>query len=147
MTHLPAGQGTTPTPAELREQIERTRRELGVQNLADETDARARAQQKARELKSQALLKAGELKAHAVKACSQAQDKLPDPVKEKAARAAGYARATGAKAGRMWDHKAPEPLKQKATQYTHRASNNRNALLVAASGITVLWLVTRSRKS
>ncbi|MET7745975.1 DUF3618 domain-containing protein [Streptomyces sp. NPDC005385] len=141
MTHTPADQGTTtPTPAELREQIEHTRHELGVQDLADESDGKARAQRRAGELKETALLKAGELKAHAVKAGSQLQEKLPDSVKNKA-------RTAAAGAGRVWEDKAPEPLRQKTNQYAQQARDNRSTLLVAASGITLLWLVRRSRKS
>lgn len=60
MTHTPADQHSTPTPAELREQIEHTRHELGdtVQALADKTDVKARARQKAGQLKDDAVAKA-----------------------------------------------------------------------------------------
>ncbi|MFI5998098.1 DUF3618 domain-containing protein [Streptomyces sp. NPDC051362] len=148
MTHTPADQHTTPTPAELREQIEHTRHELGdtVQALADKTDVKARAQQKAGQLKDQAVIKAGELKTQAAKATSQAQDKLPDPVKEKAAQAAGQARAAAAQAGRIWEEKAPESLQQKTAQYAQQARDNRTLLLLAAAGVTVLWLAGRRRK-
>ncbi|MFF1520206.1 DUF3618 domain-containing protein [Streptomyces sp. NPDC058305] len=145
MTHSSTDQHSTPTPAELREQIEHTRHELGdtVQALADRTDVKARAQQKAGELKEQAVAKAGELKLQATKATSQVQDKLPDPVKEKAARAAGQARATAAEAGRVWEEKAPAPLRQKTAQTAQLAREHRTLLLVAAAGITVLWLARR----
>ncbi|MFF3420056.1 hypothetical protein ACFYW9_36110 [Streptomyces sp. NPDC002698] len=146
MTHTPAEQHTTPTPAELREQIEHTRHELGVQDLAD-NDVKARTQQKAGELKDQAFLKAGELKTQAAKAASQIQDKLPDPVKEKAAQAAGHARAAAAQAGRMWEEKTPQSLQDKTAQYAHQARDNRTALLVAAAGVAVLSLARRRRKS
>ncbi|MFG2454723.1 DUF3618 domain-containing protein [Streptomyces sp. NPDC048512] len=102
MTHTPADQHTPPTPAELREQIEQTRHDLGVQDLADRTDARARAQQRAGQLKEQAVVKAAELKIQAAKSASQVQDKLPAPVKEKAAQAAAQARTAAAKAGQVW---------------------------------------------
>ncbi|MGW3820199.1 DUF3618 domain-containing protein [Streptomyces sp. NPDC005046] len=148
MTHTPADQESTPTPAELREQLEHTRHELGetVQALADKTDVKARAQHKAGELKEQAFVKAGELKVQAAKATSQIQDKLPDPVKEKAAQAAGQARAAAAQAGRMWEEKAPAPLQQKAAQSAQLAREHRTLLLVAAAGVTVLWLASRAKK-
>ncbi|MFG2452872.1 DUF3618 domain-containing protein [Streptomyces sp. NPDC048512] len=148
MTHTPADQNTAPTPAELREQIEHTRHELGdtVQALADKTDVKARAQQKAGQLKDQAVTKAGELKTQAAKATVQAQNKLPDPVKEKAAQAAGQARAAAAQAERMWEEKAPRSLQQKTAQYAQQAREHRTLLLVAAAGVTVLWLAGRRRK-
>jgi hypothetical protein len=148
MTHTPPDQHSTPTPTELREQIEHTRRELGetVQALADKTDVKARAQQKAGRLKEQAAVTASELKAQAVKASSQVQDKLPDPVKEKAAQAAGQARAATAQVGRMWEEKAPEPLRQQAARSVQLTREHRAVLLLAAAGVTVLWLAGRRRK-
>ncbi|WP_406362737.1 DUF3618 domain-containing protein [Streptomyces sp. NBC_00715] len=143
MTYTPTDQHSTPTPAELREQIEHTRHELGVQDLAEPTDIKARARQKAGQLKEQAVATAGELKLQATKATSQVQDKLPDPVKEKAARAAGQARATAAEAGRVWEEKAPAPLQQKTAQTAQLAREHRTLLLAAAAGITVLWLARR----
>ncbi|WP_392958235.1 DUF3618 domain-containing protein [Streptomyces sp. LN245] len=148
MTHTPPDQHSTPTPAELREQIEHTRHELGetVQALADKTDVKARAQRKAGRLKEQAAVKAGELKAQAAKANSQVQDKLPDPVKEKAAQAAGQARAAAAQVGRMWEEKAPEPLRQQAARSVQLAREHRTVLLLAAAGVTFLWLAGRPKK-
>ncbi|MFF8532013.1 DUF3618 domain-containing protein [Streptomyces sp. SAS_267] len=148
MTHRPADQHSTPTPAELREQIEHTRHELGgtVQALADKTDAKARARQKAGQLKERAIVKAGELKVQATKAASEAQDKLPDSFKERAAQAAGQARATAAEAGRMWEKKAPAPLQQKTAQAAQLAREHRTLLLAAAAGVTVLWLARRIKK-
>ncbi|WP_405914647.1 DUF3618 domain-containing protein [Streptomyces sp. NBC_00728] len=148
MTHTPADQHSTPTPAELREQIEHTRHELGdtVQALADKTDVKARARQKAGQLKDDAVAKAGELKVQATKAASQAQDKLPDSFKEKVAQAAGQARATATQAGRTWEEKAPAPLQQKTAQSAQLAREHRTLLLTAAAGITVLWLASRIKK-
>ncbi|MFD9590190.1 DUF3618 domain-containing protein [Streptomyces sp. NPDC059980] len=146
MSHPPADQHT-PTPAELREQIEHTRHELGatVQALADKTDVKTRAQQKAGELKEQAVVKAGELKVQTARATSRVQDKLPDPVKERAAQAAGQARAAAAQAGRMWEEKAPAPLRQKTERFAQLAREHR-ILLLAAAGVTVLWLAARRSK-
>ncbi|MEU0040441.1 DUF3618 domain-containing protein [Streptomyces sp. NPDC006333] len=149
MTHTPADQHPTPSLAELREQIERTRHELGdtVQALADKTDVKARAQQKTGQLKKQAVARAGELQVQASKAISQVQDKLPDPIKEKATQATGQARATAAQAGRMWEEKAPASLQQKTAQSAQLAREHRTLLLVAAAGVAVLWLTAHRRKS
>jgi len=147
MTRTPAYQRPAPTPAELRRQIEHTRHELGVQDLAEDASVKARAQQRAGQLKDQALVKAGKLKSRAVKGRSQVQDKVPDSVKEKAAQATGRARSVAAQAARMWEEKAPAPLRAKTTQYAQRANDHRGVLLVVTSGVTVLWLVVRSRKN
>ncbi|MFJ6838488.1 DUF3618 domain-containing protein [Streptomyces sp. NPDC091209] len=148
MTHTPADQHSTPTPAELREQMEHTRHELGdtVQALADKTDVKARARQKAGQLKDDAVAKASELKVQATKATSQVQDKLPDSFKEKAAQAAGQARAAALQAGRTWEEKAPAPLQQKRAQSAQLAREHRTLLLTVAAGITVLWLAGRIKK-
>ncbi|MFD6826928.1 DUF3618 domain-containing protein [Streptomyces sp. NPDC060085] len=148
MTHTPAEQHT-PTPAELRERIEHTRRELGdtVQALADKTDVKARAQRKAGALREQAVVKAGELKVQAAKVTSRVQDKLPSQAKERAAQAVGQARAAAAGAGRMWEEKAPTSLQDTTVQYAQRARDNRTVLLVAAAGVIVLCLAARRRRS
>lgn len=147
MTHTPADQHTPPTPAELREQIEQTRHDLGVQDLADRTDARARAQQRVGQLKEQAVVKAAELKIQAAKSASQVQDKLPAPVKEKAAQAAAQTRTAAAKAGQVWEEKAPASVQDRTAQYARLARDSRSVLLVAGAGVAVLWLTARRRKS
>ncbi|MFF3418177.1 DUF3618 domain-containing protein [Streptomyces sp. NPDC002698] len=148
MTQMPADRQSAPSPDQLREQIEHTRHDLGVtvQALADKTDVKARARQRAGELKEQAVVKADELKAHAAKATSQVRAKLPDPVNDKAAQAAGQVRATTARAGRMWEEKAPEPLRQKTARSAQLARDHRTVLLVAAAGITAIWLISRRKK-
>lgn len=144
MTHTPADQHAA-TPAELREQIEHTRHALGdtVQALADKTDVKARTQQKAGALKEQAVVKAGELKVQAARATSQVQNKLPDPVKEKAALAVEQARGGAAQAGRMWEEKAPASLQQRTAQAAQLAREHRTLLLAAAAGVALLWLTRR----
>ncbi|MET9902873.1 DUF3618 domain-containing protein [Streptomyces sp. NPDC006446] len=145
MTHTPADRPSAPNPEQLREQIEQTRHDLGqtVQALADKPDVKSRTQHKAGELKEQAVVKADDLKAQAAKATSQVQDRLPDSVKDKATQVAGQVRATAARAGRMWEKKAPAPLRQKAAESAQLARDHRTVLLVAAAGVTVLWLASR----
>ncbi|MFF3614784.1 DUF3618 domain-containing protein [Streptomyces sp. NPDC002580] len=148
MTNTPADR-RTPSPDELREQIEQTRHDLGetVQALADKTDVKARARQRAGELKRQATVKAGELRVHGAKAVSQVQDKVPGPVKVKASRTAGQVRAAAAQTERVWEAKAPAPLRHRTARTARVARDHRALLLVAAAGITVLWLARRSTKA
>ncbi|MFF8532007.1 DUF3618 domain-containing protein [Streptomyces sp. NPDC015532] len=148
MTHAPADPQSAPSPEQLREQVERPRHDLGqtVQALADKTDVKTRAQQKTGELKEQAIAKTDTLKARAAKATSQIHDKLPDSVKDQAAQTAGQVRARAAHAGRMWEEKAPEPLRQKAARSAQLARDHRTVLLVAAAGVTVLWVAGRRKK-
>ncbi|MFE2533901.1 DUF3618 domain-containing protein [Streptomyces sp. NPDC059371] len=136
MTQTPAERQSAPSPDQLREQIEHTRRDLGqtVQALADRTDVKARVQQKASALREQAVLEAGELKAQAAKAASQVQGKLPDSVKDKAAQATGQVRATTARVGRMWDEKAPEPLRQKTARSAQPARDHRTLQTMMGPG-------------
>ncbi|MFF8563688.1 DUF3618 domain-containing protein [Streptomyces albidoflavus] len=79
---------STPTPEELREQVEGTREELGmtVEALAAKADVKAQAQAKAADLKALAQARAAD-----------ALDRTPQPVREKAYQVTEAAR--GGKAG------------------------------------------------
>ncbi|MER6468796.1 DUF3618 domain-containing protein [Streptomyces collinus] len=140
MTQPPHDEPTAQSPEELREQIEHTRHELGdtVQALAAKTDVKARAQEKAAEIKDQAAAKAGALKEQAAlkaeqvkvkaaEAASRVQEKLPDPVKDRAVQAAGQARATTA-------------------QGLQTARGNRQLLVAAAAAGTLVWLICRKKR-
>ncbi|MGV9943581.1 DUF3618 domain-containing protein [Streptomyces sp. NPDC003401] len=137
----------TPTPKELREQVEQTRQELGrtVTALAGKTDVKARAQDMAAEAKEGATVKAGELKARAAQVASRVQDKLPDLVKDKAAQAAGQVRSKAAQAGQLIQDRAPEPVRAQAVQGAQVARDNRGLLLAAAGAGVVLWLLRRRK--
>ncbi|MFD4988531.1 DUF3618 domain-containing protein [Streptomyces sp. NPDC058374] len=88
MTRQPGSDDSTPTPEELRHQVEGTREELGmtVEALAAKADVKAQAQAKAADIKAQAQAKAAE-----------ALDRAPQPVREKAFQVTEAAR--GGKAG------------------------------------------------
>ncbi|WP_055493434.1 DUF3618 domain-containing protein [Streptomyces sp. TP-A0356] len=118
MTQPPHDEQTASSPAELREQVQQTRHELGqtVEALAARTDVKARVQEKTAEVRQQAAVKAGELRAMAADAAHQVQDRLPDPVKD-----------TAAQAGRA-------------------ARGNRTVLLLATAGVAVVWLASRRKK-
>ncbi|MGX1128292.1 FtsZ-interacting cell division protein ZipA [Streptomyces glaucescens] len=143
MSEPPNGKKTASSPEELREQVARTRSELGdtVEAIAAKSDVKSRAQEKATEVREQAAAKAGELKAKAADMAHQVQDKLPEPVKDKAAQAAGQARATAARAGHVWEEKAPEPVRQKAAEGTRLARDHRTLLLAVAGAAMAVWLV------
>ncbi|GAP45442.1 DUF3618 domain-containing protein [Streptomyces azureus] len=149
MTQPPHDEQTASSPEELREQIEGTRQGLGktIESLAARTDAKTtKAQEKAADVKQQAAVKAGELKAKAAEAAHQVQDKLPDPVKDKAAHAAEQARFQAARAGHLLQEKAPEPVRQKAAQGARAARDNRTVLLAATVGAAIVWLACRRGK-
>ncbi|MEU6093080.1 DUF3618 domain-containing protein [Streptomyces sp. NPDC047085] len=137
MTQPPHDEPTAAGPAELREQVEHTREELGqtVQALAAKTDVKARAQEKAAEAKEQAAAKAGELKEQATVKAGELK-----------AKAAEQARAKTAQAGQLWEEKTPDPVRQKTAQGAQLARHNRKVLLAAAGVAAVVWLACRRRK-
>jgi ElaB/YqjD/DUF883 family membrane-anchored ribosome-binding protein len=71
-------------PAQIREEIEETRSELGetVAAVAEKTDAKQQAQAKADELKSQAAEKAEEAKAKAREVGEKAKEAAPESATE-----------------------------------------------------------------
>ncbi|MEU2421025.1 DUF3618 domain-containing protein [Streptomyces sp. NPDC007851] len=113
-------------PEELREQVERTRAELGrtVQALAAKTDVRARARQKGAELKEQAAVKGGLLK-------------------EQAALKAGELKTKAARAGRTWQDRAPESVRRTAARGARLARDDRKVLLAVAGATVVVWVACR----
>ncbi|MFD7461219.1 MULTISPECIES: DUF3618 domain-containing protein [unclassified Streptomyces] len=139
------GKKTAPSPEELREQVARTRSELGdtVEAIAAKSDVKSRAQEKAAEVREQAAAKAGELRAKAAEVAHQVQDKLPEPVKDKASQAAGQARETAARAGRVWEEKAPEQVRHTTAEGTRLARDHRTLLLAVAGAAMAVWLVCR----
>ncbi|MFK0238825.1 DUF3618 domain-containing protein [Streptomyces vinaceus] len=108
-------------PAELREQVERTRDELGrtVEALAAKADIKAQAKEKAATVKDQAAEKAA---------------LVSDQIREKAGDAA-----------HLMKDKTPDPLLEKADQAATAARANRTPLLLIAGAVVVLLLVRRSR--
>ncbi|MFJ3202764.1 DUF3618 domain-containing protein [Streptomyces sp. NPDC086989] len=121
MTNDPRTNIGTPTPAELREQVEITRDELGqtVEALVDKTDIKAQAKEKAAAAKEQAAEKTAavvdQISVTAHHAAQLVKDTTPDPVLDKAGQIASVARA------------------------------NRKPLLVAGAALLVFLLVRRSR--
>ncbi|WKD36678.1 DUF3618 domain-containing protein [Streptomyces xanthophaeus] len=99
MTDEPRTNIGTPTPDELREQVERTRDELGqtIEALAYKADIKAQAKEKTAAVKEQAAEKtavvADRIRVRTRHTAQLVRDTTPDPVLDKAARAARTARA------------------------------------------------------
>ncbi|MEU8779802.1 DUF3618 domain-containing protein [Streptomyces sp. NPDC048606] len=117
----PAPNPDNPTPAELHDQVERTRDELGqtVEALAAKADIKAQAKEKTAAAKDRAAQKAAlvsdRIRERAGQAAQLVKDRAPDPLLEKAGRAATAARA------------------------------NRSPLLAVGAAVLVLILVRRNR--
>ncbi|MER7760949.1 DUF3618 domain-containing protein [Streptomyces sp. NPDC097619] len=117
-----------PTPEELREQVERTRADLGrtVEALAAKADVKARARDKAVEVKEQAAAAAGEWMEQAGAKAAVLNHKAVGP----------------AHRGR---DRAPEPVRGRTAGGVRTAREN-SLLLVAAGALAVaIWLVRRRR--
>lgn len=85
----------TPTPEELREQVERTRDELGqtVEALAGKADVKAQVKERVATMKEQAASASAQLREKSGQAARLVREKAPDPLVEKAGQGAEAARA------------------------------------------------------
>ncbi|MEU6843422.1 DUF3618 domain-containing protein [Streptomyces sp. NPDC046716] len=131
MTHEsqspPDGKPSASEPEELREQVERTRAELGdtVEALAAKADVKARAKDRAAQVKEQATATADALRAQTSDTVDTVRTKVSDVA-----------------------HQAQDRLSGPAgTQAARSVRDHRAAVLVAASaGALALWLALRRRK-
>ncbi|MFF3689639.1 DUF3618 domain-containing protein [Streptomyces sp. NPDC002187] len=142
MTDQSQNNDSTPTPEELRDQVEETREELGetVAALTAKSDVKAQAHQKATMVKSQIQEKA----AHALHV---AQDKTPQQVREKAAHAKQQLTETAHVLGDKIQDRTSEPTREKAYQVAQSARSGRSLLMAAAVGaLAVVFFVRRSRR-
>ncbi|WP_028812669.1 DUF3618 domain-containing protein [Streptomyces flavidovirens] len=141
MTDKAKGDGSSPTPDELRAQVARTREELGrtVEALAAKADVKAQAQQKAARVKGMVQDKA----AHAL---HTAHDKTPEPVREKVASAGDQLTQTAHGLGRKRHNKdAASGMGEGRPGGRGDAHTNRNLLVFAglAAAIAVVVVATR----
>ncbi|MER7124056.1 DUF3618 domain-containing protein [Streptomyces goshikiensis] len=136
----PAPSPGTSGSAELREQVERTRDELGqtVEGLAAKTDIKSQAAEKA-------TLVSDQIREKARQAAQLVRNKIPDPVLQRTAQAATQVRESSAKAGEYATCKTPDPLLEKAEQAATVARAHRTPLLAVGVAAVVLLLVRRSR--
>ncbi len=91
-----ASDATRPSddPQALREEIERTREQLGatVEALAAKADVKSQAKQKASQLTGRLTSQAGQLRQRATEAATSISKATPEPVKQAASNAAATAR-------------------------------------------------------
>ncbi|MFE1441430.1 DUF3618 domain-containing protein [Streptomyces sp. NPDC058739] len=144
----PSRNGRAASSEELREHVEDVRGDLGrtVQALAAKTDVKARARQKAAEVKHQAAEKAGQLRTKAADVTHTVEDRVAHPVKDKAGQVSRQARAKTARAGRLLGDRTPEPVRRTAVQGA-RALRGRGVVVLtaAAGGAVLVWLAYRPR--
>ncbi|MFF7295517.1 DUF3618 domain-containing protein [Streptomyces sp. NPDC008265] len=110
-----------PVSAELRDQVERTRDELGktVEALAAKADIKAQAKEKTAAVRDQAAETAAQ---------------VSEQIRERAEHAAQAVK-----------DKTPDPLLQRAAQAATAARANRTPLLVIGTALAVVLLLRRSR--
>lgn len=114
--------GTTPTPDELREQVDGTRKELGetVEALAAKADVKSRVQDKAVAVK-------GQVQDSAVHARAQAQEK------------------TG-QALRVAEDRIPQPVWVKMVRAAHAIRRNKGRILAGSLGAAAVLAVARRNR-
>ncbi|MFH9298239.1 DUF3618 domain-containing protein [Streptomyces sp. NPDC017520] len=141
----------TPTPEELREQVERTRDRLGqtVEALAAKADLRGQAKNKAALVKERAAVKAGtasgRMRHLTEQAAQRVKDGTPDAVLEETARVTAQLRERTARAGQYAAVKAPEPLRERAERAATAVRAHRAPLLAGSALLVAFLLVRRSR--
>lgn len=142
------GKKAAPTPEALREQVERTRDELGttVEALAAKADVKAHAKVKAAEIKEQAVVVTDGIRESTAHAARLVKDKTPDPVLDKASQAAAQVHDTATRVGRLAVERTPEPVREKAGAAAILARGKRAPLIGAATALVAVLLLRRSRR-
>ncbi|MFJ9574247.1 hypothetical protein [Streptomyces bacillaris] len=148
----------TPTPEELREQVERTHDGLGrtVGTPAPEGDLRAQAKEKAAVVRDQAAavgeqaaekaaVASDQLREKAEQAARAVKDRTPEAVREKTAQAAAQVREKTGQARRYAADRTPDPLLEKADRAATAARANRAPLLAGGALLVAFLLIRRSR--
>ncbi|MFJ1594801.1 hypothetical protein ACIOD0_31830 [Kitasatospora albolonga] len=142
----------TPTPEELREQVERTRDGLGRTAGAPPTagaDIRTQVKERAAAVREQASEKAASasdlMRGTTEQAARLVKDRTPDAVLEKTAEAAAQVREGAVRAGRYAADRTPDPLLDRAGRAASAARANRVPLLAGGALFAVLLLARRGR--
>lgn len=141
----------TPTPEELREQVERTRDKLGqtVEALAAKADLREQTKDKVAAVKERAAGKAGtasgRMRHLTEQAARRVKDRTPDAVLEETARVTAQLRERTVRAGQYAAVKAPDPLRERAERAAKAVRANRAPLLTGSALLVAFLLVRRSR--
>jgi hypothetical protein len=135
-------------PQQLRQEIERTREQLGktVEQLAAKADVKSRGQAKAAEVFGRVKATAGraqqEAAAQAEKVPSQLADKTA-AARQKAASVGGAGKGRVAAVGKPVWEATPEPLRRAAAKGASGARERRVPLAVAAGLLIGGYLVIR----
>ncbi|WP_426498483.1 DUF3618 domain-containing protein [Streptomyces sp. D54] len=141
----------TPTPEELREQVERTRDKLGqtVEELAAKADLREQTKDKVAAVKERAAGKvgtaSGRMRHLTEQAARRVKDRTPDAVLEESARVTAQLRERTVRAGQYAAVKAPDPLRERAERAAKAVRANRAPLLTGSALLVAFLLVRRSR--
>ncbi|WP_411118240.1 DUF3618 domain-containing protein [Streptomyces sp. 058-1L] len=137
----------TPTPEELREQVERTRDEHGqtLDALAAKADVKAQGKEKTAAVKEQAASASSQIREKAAQAAQLIKDRTPDAVQEKTAQAAAQVRETASRAGQFAADRTPDPLLEKTDRAAQAARANRTPLIAGGALLIAFLLVRRSR--
>jgi hypothetical protein len=141
---------TSEEQAELKQEIERTREQLGetVEALAAKADVKAQARAKASQVTGRLKSKSAQAKQQAAATAGQLQRRLADQAagsRQKAASisgpAADRARQQAAVAGERLSKVTPDPVQRVAAKAA-AAGRERRVQLVMAAGVAVLaWLL------
>jgi len=144
--------GSKPTTAALREEIEATRAELGqtVQDLTAKADVKQRVKDKTATVAHQAADKAAQAKDQVEEALSdvahRVQEATPEPVRQKAAQAKNHVSDAAASVAGAVQDKTPDPVSQKLSATAEAARRHRPQLL-AAGVVAAMTLVVARRGS
>jgi hypothetical protein len=147
-------------PEQLRQDIDRTREQLGetVEALVAKTDVKARAKERAVQLSGRLKGTTAQVKEQAAARAGQARSQLAGKTadaKNAAVQTSGPAReqlqARATAVGSAVRDKTPEPVQRAAQQVTQRASgvaSQRNGLIAAAVTVAVVLgiIVIRRRR-
>lgn len=141
MTDKAKHDGSSPTPDELRAQVEKTREELGrtVEALAAKADVKRKAQQKAAQVK-------GVVQDKAAHALHVAHDKTPEPVRERFASAGEQLAETAHGLGRKRHNKDAETGVREGRPRGRGANVRRNLLVLAGVAALAAAIVVATRR-
>lgn len=133
-------------PQELREEIERTREQLGetVQALAAKADVKARAQDKAAQVTGRMKTKARHARQQAAANVGQVQSQLADESaapRQKVASMSGPAYQQAALAAAKISTVTPEPVQRAAHKAAATARQHRVPLAAGIGAGVLAWLV------
>ncbi|MGW2826946.1 DUF3618 domain-containing protein [Streptomyces sp. NPDC001443] len=146
------------TPEELREQVERTRHELGatVAALAAKTDVKGRAQEKAVRigqraaaraavLRERLVLRAGRARLKSAAVAARARQPLSASARDTSAGGVGRPGAGATPVRRRWAERAPGPVRDGAALGLRLSRDYRGVLVTTTAVAGAGWLLWRRK--